>query len=345
MRFLPTTDQRALAQSVRDALAKYCSADDLRSKDHNQRTVLWSQLGELGVFALTIDEDCGGLGLDQRDAVGVYEETGRAGAPGPIAEAFAISQCLQAAAPSTRRDEILAGIAEGTIVATLGLGEDPLIESADIADLIVAQHGDDLHALTRDDVELVHQPVADVHRHLFTMRWQPTPSTLLASPENSFRPVELARDHLLLAAASQLVGLSKRLLEMTVHHVSTREQFGRPLGTLQAVQHRLADVAVAIEFAEPVVARSACSLAADGVPSVARDAAMAKVFASDAAERAAYTSLQLHGAIGYTREHDLHLYAQRAWSLALAHGDARRHRARVADDLLGAHSAPRYPTS
>jgi alkylation response protein AidB-like acyl-CoA dehydrogenase len=144
------------------------------------------------------------------------------------------------------------------------------------------------------------------------------------------------------ATSSQLIGLSKALLDLTVEHVSLREQFGRPLGTLQAVQHRLADVAVGIEFAEPVVARAACSLA-DGRPSAARDVAMAKVFASEAAEKAAYSALWLHGAIGYTREHDLHLYALRAWSLALAHGDARRHRARVADDLFAESSAPRFP--
>jgi alkylation response protein AidB-like acyl-CoA dehydrogenase len=82
---------------------------------------------------------------------------------------------------------------------------------------------------------------------------------------------------------------------------------------------------------------------AAGAPSAARDVAMAKVFASQAAERAAYSGLQVHGAIGYTREHDFHLYALRAWALALAHGDARRHRQRVADDLLGGSPAPRFP--
>jgi alkylation response protein AidB-like acyl-CoA dehydrogenase len=156
--------------------------------------------------------------------------------------------------------------------------------------------------------------------------------------------VASVRDHLLLATSAQLVGLARQLLDLAVRHVSVREQFGRPLGALQAVQHRLADVAVGIEFADPVVARAACSLAA-GAPSAGRDVAMAKVFASEAAERAAYAGLQVHGAIGYTQEHDLHLYALRAWALALARGDARRHRQRVADDLLGASPASRFPAS
>ena len=168
------------------------------------------------------------------------------------------------------------------------------------------------------------------------MEWQPGPETLLTAGDEALASV---RDHLLLATSAQLVGLGRKLLDLAVRHVSVREQFGRPLGTLQAVQHRLADVAVGIEFADPVVARAACSLAA-GAPSAARDAAMAKVFASEAAERAAYSGLQVHGAIGYTREHEFHLYALRAWALALAHGDARRHRQRVADDLL---EAARHP--
>ncbi len=221
----------------------------------------------------------------------------------------------------------------------VGLGTAPLVESADRADLLILQHGAQLHAVAAGDTRLQRAESVDANRRLFTVQWQPRPETLLADQADALACV---RDHLLLATSAQLVGLARKLLDLAVYHVSVREQFGRPLGTFQAVQHQLADVAVGIEFAEPVVARAACSLAA-AAPSAARDVAMAKVFASQAAEQAAYSGLQVHGAIGYTREHDFHLYALRAWALALAHGDARLHRHRVADDLLGANPAARFP--
>jgi alkylation response protein AidB-like acyl-CoA dehydrogenase len=332
-----------MAQTVREALAKQCSADTLRkASDAVQRRRIWSALGSLGVFGLTIREDLGGLGLDQRDALGVLQETGRAAAPGPIAETFAVCHVLQALPVNDRTAEWLRRTAAGDAIVTLGLGDAPVVESADQADLIVLQHGADLHALVAGEVQVQREPSVDANRTLFTLQWEPSPSTLLAAGDEASAALVTARDHLLLAASAQLVGLAKQLLELAVRHVTTREQFGRPIGMFQAVQHRLADVAVGIEFAEPVVARAACSLV-EGVPSAARDVAMAKVFASEAAERAAYSGLQVHGAIGYTREHDFHLYALRAWSLALAHGDARRHRSRVAADLLSNRPAPRFP--
>ncbi len=276
----------------------------------------------------------GGLGLAEPDAVGVLEETGRAAVPGPVAESFAVAHALRAGG----HDEPLAALADGALVVSLGLGTDPLVESADRAGLLVLEHDGALHAVPGASVRTERQDSVDGARRLFTVAWEPAAATELVGGADL---VAQTRDRLLLAVSAQLVGLSRQLLELAVAHVRVREQFGRPLGSFQAVQHRLADVAVAVEFAGPVVARAACSLAA-GAPSGTRDVAMAKVFASEAAERAAYSALQVHGAMGYTREHDLHLYGLRAWALALAHGDAAVHRERVAAELFGG-PAPRYP--
>lgn len=340
MRFLPTSDQQATAEAVRDVLAKECTPEVLRNAgDPARDRRIWGALASLGVFGLTVPEKAGGLGLDQRDAVGVFEEIGRAAVPGPIAQAFAACQLLASAPDAGPASGWLDSIAAGDAVVSVGLGAAPLVESADQADLLIMQHGTELHAVAGSGTRVKRAESVDANRRLFTVEWQPSPETLLTAGGEALASV---RDHLLLATSAQLVGLAGKLLDLAVRHVSVREQFGRPLGALQAVQHRLADVAVGIEFAEPVVARAACSLAA-GVPSAPRDVAMAKVFASQAAERAAYSGLQVHGAIGYTREHEFHLYALRAWALALAHGDARRHRQRVADDLLGGSPAPRFP--
>jgi alkylation response protein AidB-like acyl-CoA dehydrogenase len=343
MRFLATDEQLAMAEAVRAALAKECTPGELRdTSDTSRDQRIWAGLADLGVFALTVPENAGGLGLDERDAVGVLLETGRAAAPGPIADTFAATYLLAAVAAANGGEAAakwLPRIAEGKARVSIGLGSKPLVESADQADLLVLQHGDELHAVAGTDATFERAASIDANRRLFTVDWRPGPVTVLATGEEA---IAIARDHLLLAVSAQLTGLATQLLDLAVRHVTVREQFGRPLGTFQAVQHRLADVAVGIEYSRPVVDRSACSLAAR-LSSAARDAAMAKVFSSEAAERAAYSGLQAHGAIGYTKEHDFHLYALRAWSLALAHGDSRRHRQRVAADLLGDSPAPRYP--
>jgi alkylation response protein AidB-like acyl-CoA dehydrogenase len=342
MRFLPTSEQRAMAEAVRDTLAKECTPEVLRAAGDAARDQrIWAALAGLGVFGLAVPEEAGGLGLDQRDAVGVFREIGSAAAPGPTADTFAAGQLLASAADSGIAAAWLPRIAAGDAMVAVGLGAAPLVESADQADLVIMQSGTELHAVAASGIRAQRAQSVDPNRRLFTVDWEPQPSTRLPGGPQSLASV---RDHLLLATSAQLVGLAGQLLGLAVRHVTIREQFGRPLGVLQAVQHRLADVAVGIEFADPVVARAACSLAAR-TPSAGRDAAMAKVFASQAAEQAAYAGLQVHGAIGYTREHDLHLYALRAWALALAHGDARRHRQRVADDLLGGSPAPRFPES
>jgi alkylation response protein AidB-like acyl-CoA dehydrogenase len=343
MRLLPTADQKAMSHAIRDTLVKESSAEVLRASWGSQPPArLWQSLADLGLFGLTVSEAYGGLGLDERDAIGALEETGRAAVPGPVVETFAACHALQAAPTSGHAATWLAHIASGEATVSLGLGAHPFVPSADSADLLLLQHGDELHAVRTGDTKLEHQSAMDGNRRLYSVEWTPSPDSLVARGDAGESLIAGVRDRMLLGTSAQLVGLSRRLLEMAVDHVKLREQFGRPLGSFQAVQHRLADVAVAVEFAAPVVARASCSMA-DGSASVFRDVAMAKVFASEAAERSAYSSLQVHGAIGYTREHDLHLYSMRAWSLALAHGDAQTHRARVAVEILGDNPAPRYP--
>ena len=342
MRLLPTEDQRAMAETVRATLAKRCSADVLRASwGSTPDPQVWQALAELGVFGVNVPEEYDGLGLDERDLVGVLTETGRAAVPGPVVETVTAAYALRAAG-GPRAQEWLPGIACGELAFSLGVGENPLLVSADAADVLLIQHGTELHAVPADATTLTSQESIDGNRRLSSVQWEPSSETLLVSGPVASEILGGVRDRLLLGVSAQLVGLSRQILDLAVAHVSIREQFGHPLGTFQAVQHRLADVAVAADFAAPVVSRAACSLVT-GSPTAPRDVAMAKVFASQAGDLAAYAALQVHGAIGYTREHDLHLYALRAWTLALAHGDARHHRARVADLLLASDTVERYP--
>ena len=138
----------------------------------------------------------------------------------------------------------------------------------------------------------------------------------------------LAFDRVVLGQSSFLVGLARTMLDLTVTHVTDRHQFGVPVGSFQAVKHHLANARIAIEFASPAVARAAWSVA-NGEATRARDVSMAKALATDAATVTGRAALQCHGAIGYTVEHDLHLYLKRSWALARSWGDRTFHADRV----------------
>jgi alkylation response protein AidB-like acyl-CoA dehydrogenase len=144
-----------------------------------------------------------------------------------------------------------------------------------------------------------------------------------------------------LAAAAQLIGLAKRMTEMTVEYANVRQQFGKPIGSFQAVKHHLVDAHAATEMARPLVLRAAWSLSV-GASDAAFAVSMAKAAASDAAELSAKKALQVHGAIGYTTECDLHFFLKRTWALARAHGSASWHREQVAAALLDGPAAPAF---
>jgi alkylation response protein AidB-like acyl-CoA dehydrogenase len=144
--------------------------------------------------------------------------------------------------------------------------------------------------------------------------------------------VALAADRATLACAAELVGVGRRMLDMTVTYVRERRQFGVPVGSFQAVKHQLASVLQALEFAEPAVMRAAWSChSAAGARG--RDVSMAYVLAHDAAQHAAKVAIQCHGAMGYTVEYDLHLFAKRAWALAAEGGGVDGHLDRIAEAI------------
>ena len=165
--------------------------------------------------------------------------------------------------------------------------------------------------------------------------WNPSEATLVVGGDRGFEVTNTAFDRAALGAAAMLVGLSRRMVDMTVQYATERHQFGVPIGSFQAVKHHLADASLAVEFAEPLVLRAATSLAV-GDPSASTHVSMAKAKASSAALDAASTCLQVHGAIGYTVEFDLHLFMKRAWALAARYGDAEFHRRRVRTAVLSA---------
>lgn len=149
---------------------------------------------------------------------------------------------------------------------------------------------------------------------------------------SAVEPDEIATLRATLGTAAQLIGLGRRMLDLTVRYVTDRHQFGVPVGSFQAVKHHLADARLALEFAAPTVWRAAWSLG-NGADTATRDVSMAKAMAGDAAHLVGRKALQCHGGIGYTVEYDLHLYLKRVWALERLWGDAAVHRAGVAAAL------------
>lgn len=319
-------DQLAFRDAVRDLLDKQCPPEVVRAAwDGDLDAGVWRSLDEMGVMSILVPEAAGGLGLDERSLVLLLEETGRAGLPHPIVDTAAVALPLLAAhdepasaAPSSSSSSL--------VVTDLG---GPNVSCAADADRFLLRHGEELHLVEKDGVDLDALETVDRARRAARVRWAPSAATLVTDDPAA---VELAFDRGALAAAAQLVGLGQRMLDITVGYVTEREQFGQPVGAFQAVKHHLADALKELAFARPAVHRAAHSVAV-GAGTRARDVSMAKAMASDAARYVGRQALQCHGAIGYTVEADLHLYLKRAWALAVAWGDAAWHRARVGEAL------------
>jgi len=209
----------------------------------------------------------------------------------------------------------------------------PFVTDAHVADLLLLPRGDALYAVPPEAATLQAEPADDPARRLFTARFEADPALRVAEGEAVRRLLDAALDRGALAAAGQLLGVADRLVAMAVAYAAERKQFGKPIGSFQAVKHALADVKVRLEYARPVVYRAAVSVAR-GDALRALHVSMAKAQAAEAAELAARRALQVHGAIGYTWEQDLHVWMRRAWSLARAWGGAAFHRGRVAESLF-----------
>jgi alkylation response protein AidB-like acyl-CoA dehydrogenase len=338
MRFDFTPEQVAFRDAVRELLARECPPARIRDAwtDGAMPTV-WPHLARAGVVGMTAPERWGGLGLDELDLVLVLEEAGRAGLPEPLLENTAVAIPLLAEiAPDAFADRWLGAAADGRAILTVGLAGAPFVVDAACADLLILEHDGDVHAIERSRVTLTAQPSVDGARKLARVDWHPDATTRLATGARA--PLARAFDRGALAAAAQLIGLGRRMLALTVDYVQVRTQFGRPVGSFQAVKHHLADALVGLELAAPCVYRAAYAIARRE-PDRAVHVSLAKARASEAALAAGRTALQCHGAIGYSFEHDLHLFMKRAWALAAAWGDAAWHRDRIATAILGDHHA------
>ncbi|MDT5287501.1 MAG: hypothetical protein QOF88_2390 [Mycobacterium sp.] len=317
MNFEIDEQQRDFAASIDAALGSADVPAAVRAwsaGDTGPGRKVWATLSDLGVTALAVAEKFDGIEAHPVDLVVAAERLGYWGVPGPVAESIAVAPVLMA------EDERSAGLASGELIATVALRpHTPRAVDADTAGLIlVAGDGE-----VRDGAAGEKHESVDPARRLFDVT-----AVGEAQKADTARAFEFGA----LATAAQLIGAGQAMLDASVEYAKQRSQFGRVIGSYQAIKHKLADVYIAVELARPLVYGAALSLA-DGSPDTARDVSAAKAAASEAALLSARSSLQTHGAIGFTQEHDLSLLLLRVQALRSAWGDPTWHRRRVLEAM------------
>jgi alkylation response protein AidB-like acyl-CoA dehydrogenase len=269
---------------------------------------VWEQLANLGVTALAVPEKFDGIEAHPVDLVVALERLGRWCVPGPVAESIAVAPVLLA------EDQRSADLASGELIATVALPpQTPRAVNADVAGLVLLTGDAGVTEATPGDA---HESV-DPSRRLYDVT---------ATGEAWQADVKRAYEFGALATAAQLIGAAEALRDGAVDYAKQRTQFGRVIGSYQAIKHKLADVHIAIELARPLVYGAALTLDP-------RDISAAKAAASEAGLLAARSALQTHGAIGFTQEHDLSLLLLRVQALRSAWGTPEQHRRRVLEAL------------
>ena len=318
MRFALSEDQRDFGAALDSLLA---SSDPVpvacawAAGDTAPGLKLWSRLAELGVSALVVPESAGGTGAGPVELVVAFEQLGRHAVPGPWVESAAYLPTL------LTDNSLLQRLAEGAVATVAVAPHTPYALDAGAASLVLAVTGADVR------IGSIGEPVRSVDRtrHLFPVE----PGRVVDVSHAAGPAFDLAA----LATAAQLLGCGERLLADSVAYVKQRRQFGREIGSYQAIKHRLADVRIALDFARPLLWGAA--VGSPGSSELrARDVSAAKVACADAAYRASRAALQVHGAVGYTQELDLSLWITKVRALVGAWGTPAFHRARVLDSLV-----------
>ncbi|SEG04428.1 Acyl-CoA dehydrogenase [Thermomonospora echinospora] len=363
MRLAVTEEQEELRSTLRRFFTGKSPSGEVRrlmATAEGYDPALWEQMaGQLGLPGLAIPERYGGAGFGLRELVVVLEEMGRALVCAPfLSTAVLAAHALLASDDEEAMRKLLPGLAEGATIATLAFAEDGGRWDADgiamtadqghrldgvtsfvldghVADLVLvlarAPGGLSLYAVDGDAPGLTRTllPTLDQTRRLARLEFAGTPARPVGRQGAGARILARTLDVAAVALAAEQLGGAQRVLEMSVEYAKVRHQFGRPIGAFQAIKHKCADMLMEVESARSAVLYAAT--AADEDPAeLPVVAALAKAYVSDAFFHAAAETVQIHGGIGFTWEHDAHLYLKRAKSSQLLFGDPAHHRERVA---------------
>ncbi|GAB3072115.1 acyl-CoA dehydrogenase family protein [Nocardioides zeae] len=343
------------------------SAQDLAAVrtalEHGHDAKTWTRLtGELGLGAVGLPESHGGTGASLGDLVAVTEELGRLLDPGPYLPSLVLAARLLTAAGG--QEDLVAELAEGRRVATFVAAADdgtPLAAREQDGALVVSGvapavvHGAtaDILVVVADldgaptvvlvesgapGVEVQPLPAVDGTRPLAAVRLTDAPATVVAAGAAARAALAETLCSARIALAAELVGVAQGALDLTTAYAKERQQFGRAIGSFQAIKHRLVDVMMEVEASRTLVRRAAEAVD-EADPRAEELSRLCKAAASEAALLAGKASVQVHGAIGFTWEHDAHLFLKRAMGASRLLGSARDHRQHIAALLLDGHAA------
>ena len=324
MDFELSDDQRALQDAATALLDDLASPERVRAaakEDRGYDAVLWKAMVDQGWMGVEVAETSGGLGLGTVEAAVLAEQVGRHVAPAPFVESVLALGALARGGADDWVERLLGGEAIGCVAWR----SDAPTPYAPVADVAVVLHDDEVVAVDlRSGPTPTREPAMDLTRPLGWLDLTGRDATPLGGPDAARQLLDRGAA----AYSATLLGGAQRVLELAVGYAKERVQFGKPIGSFQAVKHRCADMLVDVEGMRSMAYWAAwCLSAGDDEAAVA--ASSAKVWCSDAAKRVMASGLQVHGGIGFTWEHDLHLFLKRSQLDQIAFGDAAYHRERL----------------
>lgn len=364
--------QQMLKTSAQEFLQAECPDTYVREMEENERGYtpeMWEKIAEQGWLGLIIPEQYGGVGLDFMDLSILLEETGRALLPGPFFSTVVMGgMTIADAGTEEQKQELLPQIAEGQLIVTLALTEPSarwdaagveatatrsadnwvlngtklFVPNAHVSDTIIvaARTGEgerdiSLFIVPRNSggvsQTLLKTIASDRQSEVVLDNVNLLGSALLGEENKGWDTMEKVIKWGAIGKCSEMVGGAQQVLDMTVDYAKQRTQFGRPIGSFQAIQHHCANMATDVEGSRYITYQAAWHLS-EGLPSD-REVAMAKAWVSDAYRRICALGHQCHGAIGFTKEHNMQLYSRRAKAAELAFGDADFHLEKVAEAI------------
>jgi alkylation response protein AidB-like acyl-CoA dehydrogenase len=285
-------------------------------------TAVWGRVAETGAAALLVPEEAGGAGATAVEAVTALEVLGRHAVPGPVVESVMVAPRIAAAPGHDSGGDVAEAVASGTLASVAAPGVSPFAPDAHVAEYL----------WVADDDEVFTASAGEIRRSVDRARTVTAPAR--GEKVATASTTDLV-NHGALGTAAQLMGLGQAMLDMSVDYAKQRKQYGKLIGEYQALKHQLAEVAIALEMARPLLWAGALAITEnpEDPDAAVRDVSAARVAVADAAYLSARTALQVHGAIGYTLEHDLGLWLTKTRALQTAWGTQSYHRGRVLDSL------------
>jgi len=364
MDFGLSDSQQSLKDNARKFFSTHCPMAEVRrlaETDSAHDAALWKKMAEQGYTGICFSEEHDGAGLGLVELALILEEAGRALLPGPFFSSVALAGALlDATASEEQKKKYLAPICRGEARSTVALyeseagwnpaeariaaengrltGEKLFVPDAAVASTILVAGRDSVYAVEAGAPGMSITPLRamDLTRKVYAVTFANTPAEKLARPENLERGLNCATA----ALTAEMTGGMQRTLESAVQYAKTRKQFGKIIGSFQAVQNLCADMLLETESSRSAAYYAAWALQEDAADAAAA-VSIAKLYASDACRTVGNRGIQIHGGMGFTWENDLHLYYRRAKACETAFGDASWHRERLARLAVDTVAVPR----